>query len=173
MNFNLNEAIEVLERTPQALEALLVGLSDGWLHCNEGEETWNVSEVVGHLIEAEITNWIPRLETILNDGEGKPFPPFDRFAHLNDRSGRTIGQKLQHFRALRAANLVKLRGMVDPTVDLDRTGLHPAFGAVTIRELLSAWVVHDMTHTAQIVRVMAKRYANDVGPYKEYLSILK
>lgn len=172
MNFILEEAIEVLERTPQALESLLTGLADGWLLHNEGDGTWHATEVVEHLMEAEKTNWIPRLEIILQEGESKPFPPFDRFARLQETSERSFEQKLLAFKTLRAQNIAKLRTLVEPEKHLELTGLHPAFGVVKVRELLSTWVVHDLTHTAQIVRVMAKRYTVDVGPWSEYLGIL-
>ncbi|UFJ39546.1 DinB family protein [Brevibacillus humidisoli] len=172
MNFDMKEAIEVLERTPQSLEHFLSGLSDGWLQCNEGEGTWNATEVIEHFIEAEKHNWIPRLETILQEGENKPFPPFDRFSHLNQKSETTIEEKLQEFKTVRAENITRLKALVDPAVHLELTGSHPAFGAVKVRELISTWVVHDFTHMAQIVRVMAERYRVDVGPWKEYLGIL-
>ncbi len=173
MNFTMNEAVEVLERTPQSLEYFLSGLSTGWLTCNEGEGTWNVTEVIEHLIDAENTNWIPRLEFLLQEGESKPFPPFDRYAHLNGKSEKTIEQKLLEFKALRTQNIAKLKELIDPGVHLELTGLHPAFGVVKARELISTWAVHDLTHIAQIVRVMAKRYRADVGPWTEYLGILK
>lgn len=173
MNFNLQEAIEVLERTPQTLEDFLSGLSNEWLQCNEGERTWNVSEVVGHLIEAEKNNWIPRLEMIIQDGEGKPFPPFDRYSHLTEESERPIEQKLFEFKKIRMQNTSKLRDLIQPEFHFEKTGIHPEFGAVKVRELLSAWVVHDLTHISQIVRVMAERYREDAGPWKEYLGILK
>lgn len=173
MNFNLKEAMEVLERTPQTLESFLSGLSDEWLECNEGEGTWNVSEVIEHLIEGEKTNWIPRLETILHEGESRPFPSFDRYSHLNETSERSIEQKLLEFKMIRKQNINKLKALIKPELHLELTGLHPAFGVVKLRELISTWVVHDLTHIAQIVRVMAERYRTDVGPWKEYLGILK
>jgi uncharacterized damage-inducible protein DinB len=173
MNFNMKEAIEVLERTPQTLENFLSGLSDGWLQSNEGEGTWNVSEVIEHLIEGEKNNWIPRLDIILKEGESKPFPPFDRYSHLNERSAKSIEQKLLEFKTIRTQNTTKLKVLIKPDLHLELTGSHPAFGVVKLRELLSTWVVHDLTHIAQIVRVMAERYRADVGPWKEYLGILK
>ncbi|NRS17752.1 DinB family protein [Brevibacillus sp. HB1.4B] len=173
MNFNLNQAIEVLERTPQTLEYFLVGLSDGWLQDNEGDATWNATEVIEHLTQAEKTNWLPRLEMILQYGESKPFPPFDRFSHLHETSERSFAQKLQEFKTLRTENLAKLQALVELEKNLELTGIHPAFGVVKARELLSSWVVHDLTHMAQIVRVLAKRYTADVGPWREYLGILK
>lgn len=172
MNFNLKEAIEVLERTPQSLEYFISGLSDGWLLCNEGEGTWNVTEVIDHLIEGEKQNWIPRLEFIVQEGESKPFPPFDRYAHLNESSERPIEQKLLELKTIRARNMTKLKALVEAESHLELTGSHPVFGTVKVRELLSTWVVHDLTHTAQIVRVMAERYRADVGPWKQYLGIL-
>lgn len=173
MNLNMKEAIEVLERTPQTLEYFLSDLSEGWLQYNEGEGTWNVSEVIEHLIEGEKNNWIPRLEFILQEGESKPFPPFDRFSHLNDRVGRSMKQRFLEFKTIRAQNITKLKSLIKPELHFELTGSHPEFGVVKLRELLSTWVVHDLTHISQIVRVMAERYRADVGPWKEYLGILK
>ncbi|MBD2869045.1 DinB family protein [Paenibacillus arenilitoris] len=173
MQFRLDEAIEVLERTPRTLAQWLIGLSDGWLQGNEGEGTWNAAEVIGHLIEGERTNWMPRLAFMLREGESKPFPPFDRFAHLSAKPEATIEQKLREFQDMRALNIRKLKELVGAEADLEQTGLHPAFGPVKARELLSAWVVHDLTHMAQIVRVMAERYKSDVGPWIQYLGVLK
>ncbi|HET7627076.1 MAG TPA: DinB family protein [Bacillales bacterium] len=169
--FNLEEAIEILERTPVTLASLLSGLSKDWLTCNEGEGTWNAAEVVGHLIEGEKNNWIPRLRFILSEGEDKPFPAFDRFAHLN-QAERLVGDELEEFKELRAASIEQLKSLVKEEQQLESTGAHPAFGVVKVRELLSAWVVHDFTHLSQIVRVMAERYREDVGPWVEYLGIL-
>jgi hypothetical protein len=173
MNLTMKEAIEVLERTPQTLEYFLSGLSDGWLQCNEGEGTWNVSEVIEHLIEGEKNNWIPRLEMILREGESNPFPPFDRLPRLNESSERSIEQKLLEFKTIRSLNITKLQELIVPELHFELTGIHPTFGVVKVRELLSTWVAHDFTHIAQIVRVMAERYRADVGPWKQFLGILK
>lgn len=173
MNFNVKEAIQVLERTPHTLEYFLSGLSAGWLQCNEGDGTWNASEVIDHLLEGEKMNWMPRLETILKEGEGKPFPPFDRFSHLKGKAERSMEEKLHEFKIIRTQNTDKLKTLIDPDLHLELTGLHPQFGTVKARELLSTWVVHDLTHIAQIVRVMAERYRSDVGPWVQYLGILK
>lgn len=173
MNFDLKEAIEILERTPQTLEQWVSGLSASWLQCNEGEGTWNAVEVIEHLIEGEKTNWIPRLEWMIQEGEGKPFPPFDRFSHLNEKTERSMEQILSEFKTIRTANIAKLQELIKPEVHLEWTGTHPAFGTVRVRELISTWAVHDLTHIAQIVRVMAERYREDVGPWTEYLGILK
>ncbi|WP_088041335.1 DinB family protein [Bacillus sp. EAC] len=173
MNFNLNETIEVLERTPRTLDSFLSGLSNRWLHSNEGDGTWNVSEVIDHLIEAEKTNWMVRINWILNEGEHKPFPPFDRLTHLNQEKNRSIEEKLHEFKVNRAQNITKLQMLIEAEINFELKGVHPEFGLVKLRELLSTWVVHDLTHISQIVRVMANSYREDVGPWKEYLGILK
>ncbi len=173
MDFNIKEALEILERTPYTLDVFLSGLSDGWLQCNEGEGTWNASEVIEHLIEGERNNWIPRIEFILKEGENKPFPPFDRYSHLKDGNETSIEQKLLEFKTIRIENLNKLKLLIQPKLHLELTGSHPEFGVVKVRELLSTWVVHDLTHISQIVRVMAERYRLDVGPWSAYLGILK
>jgi hypothetical protein len=172
LNFNMKEAIEVLERTPKTLEYFLAGLSEHWLECNEGDGTWNPSQVVDHLIEGEKQNWIPRLEYILQEGDQKPFPPFDRFAHLN-HVDRKIEEKLQEFKAIREMNIARLKSLILPEEHFELTGTHPSLGTVKVRELLSTWVVHDLTHITQIVRVMAKRYSADVGNWIEFLGVLK
>jgi hypothetical protein len=173
MNFNLSEAIEVLEKTPRTLESFLLGLSEGWLHGNEGEGTWNNMQIIDHLIDGETTNWIPRLQMILEDGESTSFPPFDRFAHLQQKPEQTLVEKIKEFKRLREDNITKLKVLMDSENKLEQTGIHPAFGVVKARELISTWVVHDLTHITQIVRVMAKRYRLDVGPWEEYLGVLK
>ncbi|WP_456274125.1 DinB family protein [Bacillus sp. AK031] len=173
MNFKFEEAIELLEKTPKSLEALLAGLPAGWIQCNEGKDTWNAGEVIGHLIESENTNWIPRLRMIIEEGERKTFPPFDRFSHLTETRKKSVEEKLGEFSRLRTENIISLRKLVSPEEHLELTGFHPAFGSVKARELVSAWVVHDLTHIAQVARVMAERYREDVGPWEEYLGILK
>ncbi|WP_408892102.1 DinB family protein [Paenibacillus taichungensis] len=174
MPFKMTEAIEILERTPQTLKHLLSGLSEGWLTCNEGEETWNAQEVIDHLIEGEKTNWMTRLTFISNEGgSNKPFPAFDRYSHLGRTSEESIEDKLLEFDMLRTRNITGLKELMDSEAKLEQTGTHLAFGTVTASELIATWAVHDLTHIAQIVRIMAKRYDSDVGPWKEYLGILK
>ncbi len=173
MNFSLNEAIQILDSTPKTLDSFLSGLSNGWLTCNEGEGTWNSSQVVDHLIECEKNNWIPRLKTIIEEGENTSFPPFDRDAHIKNPPTTAIDQKLKEFQGLRLQNIKMVKGMIHSDDQFELTGKHPAFGEVKLRELLSTWVVHDLTHISQIVRVMSERYRRDVGPWEEYLSVLK
>lgn len=173
MNFNLDEAIELLERTPEALAYFLSGLSEGWVTCNEGEGTWNASEVIGHLIIGEKYNWIPRMESILNSDEPKLFPVFDRFAHLKENQEDTIGDKLHEFKKLRKGSLDKLKSFQNLESHYEKTGIHPEHGEVRLKELLSTWVVHDLTHITQIARIMAERYREDVGPWVNYLGVLR
>ncbi|MDF1507093.1 DinB family protein [Robertmurraya sp. DFI.2.37] len=172
MNFKMEEAIEILERTPKTLQFFLCGISEEWLHCKEGKDTWNILEIVDHLIEAEQSNWMVRLAFILEEGENKPFPPFDRYRHLQEKSTIAIQQKLEEFQKLRLRNIECLKDLVNPQIHLEKKGFHPAFGVVKVRELISTWVVHDLTHIAQMVRVMAERYRFDVGPWIEYLGVL-
>lgn len=171
MNFDLEQAIEVLARTPATLEALLDGLSEPWIRANEGEKTFSSFDVVGHLIDADGTNWLPRAKVILEAGSS--FPPFDRFRYQTRNIGRNMESLLAEFSNLRATNLAALKTWQLTPDDLERTGTHPEFGAVTLGQLLSTWVVHDLSHIAQVVRVMAKRYASEVGPWAAFLPILK
>ncbi|PZD97377.1 DinB family protein [Paenibacillus sambharensis] len=175
MIFKLDEAMIVLERTPAILENLLIGLPNSWLHTNEGEGSWTVTEVVAHLTEGERTNWLPRLEMILEEGIGRTFPPFNRNAHLKAAEDRDypIETILAAFRRERMGSLKKLKALVHSEEQLEAAGLHPDFGVVKARELISTWVVHDLTHMAQIMRIMGGRYRADVGPWIAYLGLLK
>ncbi|MFI5236272.1 MAG: DinB family protein [Gemmatimonadales bacterium] len=172
MNFDLAEATALLERTPTVLRGLLDGLPDGWIVTNEGADSWSPFNVVGHLIDGEETDWIPRARTILAREGDRRFVPFDRFRHLEVNRGRTLRELLDRFAVLREANLAQLRAWRLGPVELALTGEHPAFGAVTLAQLLATWAAHDLNHLGQIARVMAKRYADDVGPWRAYLPIL-
>lgn len=173
MQLNLNKSLEILERTPAVIEVLLSGLSEEWVNCNEGPQTWSPFDIVGHLIHGEKTDWIPRMEIILSDNADKTFEPFDRFAQFQESRGKTLPELLDEFKAIRKANIERLRSKNLSKNDLEREGIHPAFGRVSLKQLLSTWVVHDLNHIAQISRVMAKQYAEEVGPWKEYLRILQ
>jgi hypothetical protein len=162
----------VLERTPAVLRALLADLPEPWITAREGEGTWSPFDVVGHLIHGERTDWIPRAELILSRGEAVTFPVFDRFAMFEASRGRSLGELLDTFATLRAGNVARLRELVVTPADLDRRGRHPELGPVTLRQHLATWVAHDLSHIGQIVRVMARRYASAVGPWRAYLPLL-
>ena len=172
MEFELAQAIEVLRRTPATLNALLRDLPEPWLVQNEGSETWNPYDVIGHLIHGEETDWIPRAKIILEHGEAKAFEPFDRVAMFEESKGKSIVELLDTFAQLRAENLRELRSLNLTPDLLDKRGRHPELGVVTLKQLLSTWVVHDLGHIRQIVRVISKQYGEAVGPWRAYLSIL-
>lgn len=170
--FILDEALPVLERTPAVLRALLAGLPEPWLSATEGEDTWSPFDVVGHLVHGERTDWIPRAELMLREGDAVTFPAFDRFAMLEASRGRTMAELLDTFAELRVANLRRLRELVHTPADLTRPGRHPELGPVTLGQHLATWVAHDLSHVSQIVRVMARRYTAAVGPWRAYLPLL-
>lgn len=170
--FELDECSVALARTPATLAALLDGLSVAAARANEGPETWSAYDVLGHLIHAERTDWIPRVRRILAHGETLAFEPFDRFAQQKERTERPLGELLATFARERTASLAALAELRLTRADLERRGKHPAFGVVTLRELLATWVVHDLGHVAQIARVLAKRHTTDVGPWRAYLPVL-
>ncbi len=172
MVFNMDDAASVLERTPAVLRNLLAGLPEPWITCDEGPDTFSPFENVAHLVHGERSDWITRARKILDRGADRRFDPFDRFAHRTESAGKSMLQLLDEFDELRRANLATLRGWSIAPSDLDRQGEHPSLGTVTLRELLSTWVVHDLGHIAQITRVMAKRYRSDVGAWEAYLPIL-
>lgn len=172
MSFDLTEATAVLERTPATFRALLGGLPDAWLHCNEGPDTFSPFDNLGHLIHGERTDWIPRAQIILAQGASRRFAPYDRFAQARDSMGKTLADLLDEFETLRAQNLQMLRGWNLTEHHFALAGEHPALGTVTLRQLLSTWVVHDLGHVAQTTRVMAKRYRESIGPWRAYLPIV-
>lgn len=171
--FRLGEATDLLGRTPLVLQAMLIRLPEHWTNANEGPDTWSAFDVMGHLIHGERTDWIPRARMILEHGTAKEFEPFDRFAQFEESRGRTLPELLDEFAQLRSMSLATLGGFGLTAADLERRGRHPAFGEVTLGQLLSTWVVHDFTHISQVARVMAKQYGQAVGPWSEYLSILR
>lgn len=173
MNFDLAKSIEVLERTPDVLIVMLQNISADWTSNNEGIETWSVYDIIGHLIEGEKTDWIPRMEIILSDKLDKTFEPFDRFAQIETSKGKSLTELLKEFKGLRKKNLEHLRSKKLTTKDYEKKGIHQDFGEVTISQLLSTWTVHDLNHIAQISRVMAKQYKVEVGPWIKYLKILQ
>jgi uncharacterized damage-inducible protein DinB len=173
MNFTLEKSIEILERTPGVLTALLQNISADWTSRNEGGQTWSVYDIIGHLIHGEKTDWIPRADIILSEKPDKNFEPFDRLAQFEESKGKSLTQLLDEFSIVRKKNIEYLRSKKLTSKNLEEKGIHPAFGEVTLSQLLSTWVVHDLNHIAQISRVMAKQYKEEVGPWIEYLRILQ
>ena len=172
MRFELASSIDILRRTPGTLRALLDELADPWTRANEGPETFSPFDVVGHLIDGEETDWMPRAEIILSRNPGLSFAPYDRFRHYERNLGRTLASLLEEFARLRAANLDRLASWNLGDAELDLRATHPSLGPVTLRQLLATWVAHDLGHVAQVVRVMAKQYRGEVGPWAQYLPVL-
>ena len=172
MNFDLDDAIGVLRRTPPVLRALLSDLPDAWLRSNEGPDTWSPFDVLAHLIDGEETDWIPRARIILARGPNPAFEPFDRFRHQRLNRETPVAALLERFAALRSENVSVLAGFRLTPRELALEGIHPELGRVTLRELLATWVAHDLGHIGQMVRVMAKQYGEAVGPWRRYLPVL-
>lgn len=172
MTFDLRQSLAVLRRTPDVLNAQLRGLDDRWVRGNYGEKTFSPFDVVGHLIQADRSNWMTRLRMILETGESRPFPVFDRYAMYDADRGKSIDELLDTFATVRAGNVAELESMKLTPEMLDRRGTHPALGPATIRQLIASWVVHDLGHTHQIAKAMAFQYRDEVGPWSQYLTIL-
>jgi hypothetical protein len=172
MKFASEKAYPVLDRTPAVLFSLLSGLDDQWTINNEGPETFSPFDVVGHLIHGEKTDWPIRIKMILEKGTSSTFIPYDRFAMFKESEGKTLDQLLKNFEALRKKNMEWVRSLGLSEPDLVKKGVHPYFGEVTMSQLISAWVVHDLTHIAQISRVMAKQYKEEIGPWVEFFRVL-
>jgi hypothetical protein len=172
MAFDLAETLDLLSRTPGVLDRLLRGTSASWNSIDEGEGTWSAVAVVGHLVHGEETDWVPRARIVLEHGDTRPFEPFDREAQFRRFGNWPLDRLLDRFAELRRTNLETVRSWELTGDRLDLPGLHPALGRVDLRQLLAAWVVHDLDHVVQISRVLAKRYTVEVGPWREYLSVL-
>lgn len=172
MQFELDQAIPLLERTPATISALVAGLPEAWVTRNEGPDTFSPFDVVGHLIDGEETDWIPRAKIILAQAENRTFEPYDRFRHRERNRQRTLASLLDEFAKLRAGNLDLLRSWRLTEAQLGLEGMHPRLGAVTLRQLLASWVVHDLGHLAQVARVLAKQYRAEVGPWLAFQPVL-
>lgn len=172
MDFDLEAGSEILARTPHILSVLLAGLPTAWTDATEGPDTWSPYVIIGHLIHGERTDWIPRARIILEQGPDRRFTPYDRFAQLRESEGKSLDTLCAEFAQLRMENLRTLAEWQLDDAQLSLNGEHPALGRVTLRQLLAAWVAHDLAHVAQIARVMAKQYRDAVGPFRSYLSIM-
>jgi hypothetical protein len=172
MQYSLDRSYEILERTPAVLQSLLAGLSDDWIMPNEGPETFSPYDVIGHLVHGEKTDWVVRTKMILEFGNTKTFEKYDRFAQYEESKGKSLQQLLDEFAAIRKENMVWFKALNLTEDDLDRKGMHPVLGDVTLKNLLATWVVHDLTHIAQVTRVMAKQYKTEMGPWPEFFRIL-
>lgn len=172
MTDEIERSVEVLRRTPGTLSALLGGVSDFWGTSNYGEDTFSPFDVVGHLIHAEHTNWIPRLRVILEHGSDSPFPAFDRYAMYEISKGKSMTELLEVFAQVRARSLDDLRALKLVPAHLDLRGTHPQIGTVTLGNVIAAWTVHDLGHLHQIAKAMAFQYRDAVGPFRELLTIL-
>jgi len=170
---DLRDIVPVLSRTPDILDVWLRELPSSWTSGTEGLDTWSPHDVVGHLIHGERTDWMPRVEHLLTHGEVMPFPLFDRFAQFEASRGKSLVELLDTFHALRAESLRCLAALRLTAADLDRSGQHPEFGRVTLGQHLATWVVHDLDHLAQIARTMGRQYTDAVGPWRQYLRILR
>jgi hypothetical protein len=172
MDFDLTAATAILERTPNAFRAMLAGLPPVWTDATEGPDTWSPYVIVGHLLHGERTDWIARAQIILAQGEHRRFEPYDRFAQFRESEGKSLTDLLDEFAKVRAENLATLASWRLSDTQLALQGEHPAFGPVTLRQLLATWVAHDLGHIAQTARVMAKQYRDAIGPWRAYLPVM-
>jgi hypothetical protein len=172
MEFDLENALALLARTPASLNALLRDLPIAWTDRAEGESTMTPREVVAHLIDAERHNWLPRIHVILQHGETQPLPAFNRFDLIRESKGIPLAELIDLFDAERAQRLHELRALALTPADLARRGNHPALGSLTLAQLIAAWTVHDLTHLHQITRTLAHQYCDQVGPFQKFLGVL-
>ncbi len=173
MRQSLDSSLALLARTPATLDALLRGLPDVWTLRNEGKGTWTARDVVAHLAELERTDWMPRVQRLLEFGETRAFDPVDRAAFRRNARGKSLARLLGEFARLREKNLRDVRALKLGPRDFGRHGVHPALGRVTLSELIAAWAVHDLTHLHQIARILAFQYRGAVGPWERYLGVLQ
>jgi hypothetical protein len=173
MEHNLENTIALLARTPATLNVLLRDLPDAWTSVNEGGNTFNAFDVVGHLVHGERTDWMPRAQRILEFGESRAFDPYDRFAQERESAGKSLPQLLDEFADLRGKNLDDLRALDLTDQKLQLRGKHPRLGSVTLANLLATWAAHDMTHLHQVSRILAHQYRDAVGPWTVFLGVLR
>ncbi len=172
MQPTLADSIALLSRAPATLNALLRDLPVEFTGANEGADTWTPVDVVGHLISGERTDWLPRARIILQHGESRTFDPFDMQGHLREIEGKSLPQLLDEFADLRSNNLFELRSWKLKPSDLDKPGMHPSQGKVTLSQLLATWAAHDLTHLHQLSRILAYPYRDAVGSWSKFLGVL-
>ncbi len=172
MQFDLETTLALLTRTPYALDGLMRGLPDAWTRARESEKTWSAAEVLAHLIHCEREDWLPRARILLESGESRPFDPFDPWGNVQE-GALPVDSLLDEFARLRAANLTELKAMHLTADDLARRGTHPTFGSVTLANLLATWAVHDLNHLHQVSRVMASPYREAIGPWVQFMSMMR
>ena len=172
MNFSLPKSLEILERTPNVLKAMLSGINEAWTDKNEGEGTWSVKEVVAHLIVCEETNWIVRANIILSGNTNLTFVPINMTAHFELSREHSLNALMEEFTRIRTENIKTLINLNITEQDFTTTAIHPKLGEINLQQLIATWVTHDLSHLNQITRVMAKQYKQDVGPFIQFLRIL-
>ena len=172
MEFEISKTLQILERTPSVIEALLKDLNEEWIMNNEGGDTWSPYVVTAHLLWADKTDWMPRIKKIIDEGSNKILPPFDRFGQFEDSKGKSFDDLIEEFKKLRQKNISQLKIILSKKGLLGKRGVHPEFGEVTLQQLLSTWAVHDLAHLSQITRVMAQQYKQEIGPWAAYISLM-
>ncbi len=170
---NLDETIALLSRTPATLNALLRDLPESWTHRSEGASTWTAVDVIGHLIHADQTDWVPRARWILQHGESEAFPPFDRAGHFRLIEGKSLAEILDEFSRVRSEAIDELRSLDLQSGDFERRGRHPVLGSTTLSQLVATWPAHDLTHLHQISRILAHQYREEVGPWRQFLGVMQ
>jgi DinB family protein len=159
-----------LGQAPRIVEGLIAAAPRDALTWREADGAWNAVEVLSHIANGEISDWMPRIEKILSGG-GR-FTPFDREGGLLRYRGWTADALVGEFGQLRRANLEKLTNLNLTAPHLRLTGEHPEFGPVTMAELLACWATHDMAHIAQLSRLLMRSFGRHVGPWRKSFSLL-
>ncbi|MCH5687321.1 hypothetical protein LWM68_25505 [Niabella sp. W65] len=108
MKFTLLKSLEIIERTPGIIYAMLWGLSNEWVTGNEGDNTWNV-KVVAHLIICEKTNWLARVKIILSNDADKNLEPIDMTTHFELAKNNSLETLLHDFKMLREESVTALK----------------------------------------------------------------
>ncbi|MFG0286249.1 MAG: DinB family protein [Phycisphaerales bacterium JB039] len=170
---SLADITAILRATPGTLDAMLGSLPEDVAGANYGAGTFSPYNVVGHLIIGEREDWIPRARIILERGTGRPFDPFPHDGTIGPESGRTLRSLLDEFARLRRENLGALAALALTAEDLARRGTHPALGEVTLGQLLATWAAHDLHHTAQVAKGLSYQLREQVGPWREYIGLLR
>jgi len=172
MAYSIVEGVELLLATPGSLRALTAGAPTSALRFREERSAWTIVEVVSHMADAEIVDWVPRIEIILSDRPDRTFTPFDRQGGFTRYKGWKLAALVDEFDRLRRANVERLLSYHLRPEALQRTGEHPELGTVTLEQLLACWTTHDCAHLAQISRILTRYFGADVGPWAQYFSLL-
>ena len=162
--------IAVLEQTPIIIEKIVLSATDEQMGWKPSTERWSISEVLGHLAEAEVLGFRERVRVMMETNNPAIEAYDQNAAHAAGKYAGLGRENLKKFCHERDRSLSFLR-YVSPDV-LGRKGTHARIGTFTVGQLLNEWAFHDLGHIRQIAELYrARAFYPHCGPFQEYYTI--